>query len=573
MTEGNTQQRVLVWLNMRDTKRAVQVLTDDFLNTHHILTLRDTKNPEMWIYTGAIYKPEGETYIKEYVKQNTQELFNKHIYNEVINTIQALTYIDAEELFKEEDPNKICLLNGVYDIKTKTIEPHQPRYTNKPKYKFFSQIPIKYNPNSQCLQTRKFISDIVKRPEDVLVVQELFGYLLLRNFPIQKGIMLLGTGSNGKGTLLRLLQHFIGIDNTVCLSLQEICHDRFALSQLFKKHLCNGGDLPDADIKNSARFKNITGGDYISGDRKHRSRVEFTNYAKPVFAANKLPKSVDDSYAYMRRWVFLEFPKTFKSQKDLSGMPEKTRHNYCLAIPDFESSLFTEEELSGILNWGLEGLDRLLKQGRFSDERTVEENTIMYKRKSDSLGSFLDDCFDLGDMESRIPKKKFFEAYLEYCKMLDLRPVNDVAIGKFMREKFVVSERVKIDGLKVYCWVGLSLKDADQVDWVDYGFSNISKIMSALEDNSKSVVHPGHSVQQLKIEEIDVSEPEKPEFCKREKALDLFEPQKLYDYSDVVMSFVKFLGLNSNEADELLEVLLEQGGVYKPKPDKYQKLT
>src|SRR5208283_2759033 len=95
-------------------------------------------------------------------------------------------------------------------------------------------------------------------------------------------------------------------------------------------------------------FKMLTGGDSIGTEKKFKDEYSFVNYAKLIFSANKPPKVTDeDSYAFWRRWILIEFPNQFGDDKK---------------DPEILNKLTAEAELSGLLNWALEGLARLRQQ-------------------------------------------------------------------------------------------------------------------------------------------------------------------------------------------------------------------
>ena len=66
-----------------------------------------------------------------------------------------------------------------------------------------------------------------------------------------------------------------------------------------------------------------------------------------------MPYIYDDSDAFHRRWIIIIFREQF-----IKGYPGTD--------PQMIQKLSTSEELSGILNWALEGYIRLRKQKNFS---------------------------------------------------------------------------------------------------------------------------------------------------------------------------------------------------------------
>jgi phage/plasmid-associated DNA primase len=79
---------------------------------------------------------------------------------------------------------------------------------------------------------------------------------------------------------------------------------------------------------------------------KGRDLFFFENYAKLIFSANQIPKSPEDTDAFFRRWEIINFPNQFLQNADKKIMKKLT----------------ISEELSGFLNFAINGLKRLLLQ-------------------------------------------------------------------------------------------------------------------------------------------------------------------------------------------------------------------
>ena len=154
-------------------------------------------------------------------------------------------------------------------------------------------------------------------------------------------------------------------------------------------------DLPKTAISTSGRFKMLTGRDTISAEFKHKNAFQFLNTAKMWFSCNEFPQTTEDTLAYVRRWKIFNCGNAFIGEKADSKILEK------LTIP---------EELSGLLNWILEGLKRLLTNGRFSvneTEQTLRENIL---KLSNPTKAFLEQNIE----KSNNPKDWIIETEL-YC--------------------------------------------------------------------------------------------------------------------------------------------------------------
>jgi phage/plasmid-associated DNA primase len=97
--------------------------------------------------------------------------------------------------------------------------------------------------------------------------------------------------------------------------------------------------------------------------------------AKKTVTANRFPKIKDSTTAFRERRLFIAFPNEFTGEKQIQNLEQVWLNN--------------PEEKSGILNWMLEGLQRLLSQGYFTESKSQEETEIAFERASDTISAFL----------------------------------------------------------------------------------------------------------------------------------------------------------------------------------------
>ena len=451
------KSNVISQLLMKKTREATELITNYILSNEHIHTTRDDEHSEVWIYENGIYLPEGRTYIKETTREILGDGYTKHLANEVVGKLEAETYIEQDKFFTVENINHIAVQNGILDLQNKKLLPFTPEE------KHFNKLPVEFKPGVECTNILKHLNEVLQSKNDVPVLQELFGYLLYRNYKIEKAFMFTGSGRNGKGKTLELMKRFLGIDNCSNISLQHIETDNFALGELFNKLANLAGDISKTALKETGNFKNITGKDMLSAARKFKTRVNFTNYAKMIFCANELPITYDITPAFWNRWILLEFPYTFLSQKELDLLDEDELINKKLADTEVIDKMSTDEELSGLLNWALIGLERLLKNSDFSYSPSTNDVKIKWIRKSDSCAAFLmdsvEECYG-----GEISKTELRHKYFKYCKEHKLRPCGDKAMKNTLIINYGANDtRKSMDGDLVYCWEGVTFKTQDVV--------------------------------------------------------------------------------------------------------------
>jgi putative DNA primase/helicase len=278
-----------------------------------------------------------------------------------------------------------------------------------PDYFFVNAIPTKYVKGTISQLWLKFISEVMD-PQDVLVAQEYVGFMLYRYYLFERLLMLTGSGANGKSVFLSTITEMLGRKNITSISMVEIETSSFSRSNLYGKLANIFDDLPATALKTTGYLKQVTGRSLISAERKFHDMFNFINYAKLVFACNAVPKCPDDTDAFFRRWLQINFPKVF-----LENDPKTDK--------DLTAKLTKPEELSGILNWAIEGLLRLLKNKRFSAGKSIEETREQYIRSTDPVQAFGMDMI-ISSPGNLIKKDDVYRLFITYCKQHKLPTVS-----------------------------------------------------------------------------------------------------------------------------------------------------
>ncbi len=98
-------------------------------------------------------------------------------------------------------------------------------------------------------------------------------------------------------------------------------------------------------------------------------------YGKLMFNCNELPKEVEQTNAFFRRFLIIPFNQT---------IPESEQD------PELAKKIIASE-LSGVFNWLLDGLRRLLSQKKFTQSEIVRNQIEAYRRESDSVAMFMEE--------------------------------------------------------------------------------------------------------------------------------------------------------------------------------------
>jgi putative DNA primase/helicase len=424
-------------------------------------------------YNGGIYRPDGVPHIKEAIEKavDGKNITGRSV-SEVLGHIQRRTYINRDEF--DEDPNEITVENGVLNTKTFEFTPHDPDK------KFLLRIPVKYDPDADCPCFKKFLSEILEDGIERDTIEELFGYCLVKNYSIQKWFMFLGSGANGKGTLLSTLRTFLGAENIAAVELQEF-EKPFSVAELYGRLANIVGDLSAKELYHSGRLKSLTGGDLLLAEKKFQNPFNFINHAKLIYSANELPRTFDGTLAFWRRVMLINFNKTFIGDADKK---------------DLWVEFTTETELSGILNLAIKGIQRLNVNNGFSKQSSVEEVEEYYIRNSDPVTAFFMDCVEItNDTEDYMSLQSLHAAFVEYCKQYRFMDLSQRKFNSAVRNNFRLKEsREKNEetGKQERVWGGIFLSLDKNDSLYTTSFDSMTKMTSNnLEGGKKCLYNTG----------------------------------------------------------------------------------
>ena len=379
----------------------------------------DAHDGEIYCYENGVYtecEAKLKAVILTVVPEECLDKFTRYIEHE------ALHWIKRNTMYKlQYEPMVLAFNNVLLDLKCYVLEDKPLRDCVRnfdPKVVVFHKIPHELPlvdiDNSDFTElAEKLAPTVTKAFRDWVgdkwrLLFEIAGYTLWLRYDLNKAIMLVGEGSNGKSTYLRLLRDILGHDNYVSVNMRELVESRFAAVQLYRKLANIYADLPKFVLRNSGVLKILTGEDAISADRKHREPIKFVNYAKLIFSANELPEVQDMTPAFWRRWIVVEFPNKFPPN------------------PQFYDTL--KPEIPQLIILALRALKDVIRNAKFSFEETEEDYKHKWLYNANSVYAFLYDM----EKEGKIVLKKsgraevgeLYTLYTQYCEENDREPLS-----------------------------------------------------------------------------------------------------------------------------------------------------
>lgn len=274
----------------------------------------------------------------------------------------------------------------------------QEKEAHDPDFQSMVQLPFTFSAGSQCPKFDAWLDQVA--PSNQQLVWEALGYMLMSGNPLQVAFLLLGPGGTGKSTFLRVLEHILGKHNVASQSLRSLSSDRFSAAELFGKIANIRSDIEASYMEDSSVFKQLTGGDMMSAQRKFQQPFDFRPWATPIFSANKVWRSEDDTSGYFRRWVILPFNEKLDRTQKFD-----------------EAALYAEAP--GIFNKAMANLRVLHARGEFNIVGAAREASEDFQKDSDNIRLWLAEDsnvdHDAGNESLVCDRADVFRAYKHWC--------------------------------------------------------------------------------------------------------------------------------------------------------------
>jgi putative DNA primase/helicase len=354
----------------------------------------------VYLFNGSYWTLLAEADLRDFLGEAAE--------NMGIDKFSARFYTFRDELYKQfvstanlpkpetpKDTVSVNLKNGTFDIGPLKQELREARRTDFITY----QLPFAYDSSATCPLFQQYLDTVLPDNELQMILAEYIGYLFTNNLKLEKALLLYGTGANGKSVFFEIVSALLGGDENVSsYSLQNLTNENGYFRAKLANKLVNYASELNGKLEASI-FKQLVSGEPVEARLPYGDPFTLYKYAKLIFNCNELPKEVEQSHAYFRRFLIVPFEHTIPEENQDRGLAKK----------------IIRAELSGIFNWVLEGLKRILDQQAFTHSEAVQNQLELYKKQSDNVRMFLDDEEYRNSNNSSIPLREFYEVYSSYC--------------------------------------------------------------------------------------------------------------------------------------------------------------
>jgi putative DNA primase/helicase len=313
-------------------------------------------------------------------------------------------------------PWLLNVANGTVDLRSGKLRPHD-------RADMLTKLcPLEYDAGAECPHWLAMLETVMGGHADLITfLQRAVGYSLTGNVSEQILLLLWGTGSNGKSTLLNALLETLGSDYAMqapaaLLMAKRGEHHPTELCDLHGKRLVVANETEDGARLAESLVKQLTGGESIRARRMREDHWQFSPTHKIWLAGNHKPQIRGTDHAIWRRVKLVPFTVTIPDADQDKALPDKLR-----------------AERAGILAWAVRGCQEWRQHG-LGEPEAVRAATQSYRDEQDVLGAFILEA-TLEASACRVRASELYAAYVGWCQRTGEHAVTQRRFGQGMTER------------------------------------------------------------------------------------------------------------------------------------------
>lgn len=376
----------------------------------------------------------------DYVTKLGKWISKSRSYNTLTNMIKVSRHKPGIAILPaqmDSDRSKFNCLNGTIDLRNGQIHKHNREDI------ITKLAPVEYKKGAKCDLWLSFLDRIMDGNKELIeFMQKAIGYSLTGSITEQCIFIAFGNGSNGKSTFLETISAMIG-DYAMNTQAETImAKDKSNSSTQDLARLKGARFVTTVEPEEGKRLseglvKQISGGDPITCRFLYGKEFEYVPDFKLWMATNHKPVIKGTDNGIWRRIRLIPFTVTIPDNEKDTDLPKKLK-----------------AELSGILNWAIEGCLKWQKDG-LGMPLAVQAATEGYRSDMDILKNFLHECC-IGKKDMVLASTTLYKVYQIWCERNGEHPISQVKLGIKLKDRGMVSKAIH-GGYKG--WKGIVLSD------------------------------------------------------------------------------------------------------------------
>ena len=396
-------------------------VAEDFIKGEHLVHLLEDK--QFWWYDrrDKIWKGDGESYFMSYMASVHPGISKNDFYKTRFQVLRRV--IMFSENFKP-DPLFLNFQGVLFNLESLELDRNSiDAFDDTESYIADKHLRINLDTelDPRAEKPQIFLDALQKAIPDnrdmFHCLQAFSSLLLIRTMRMEKAFFFLGSGGNGKSTIMKAIENIFP-DYISHVDLGDLVNDQFAAGSLVDKLANVYSDIQSLKLKDMKIFKAISSGDTISVNEKYSKRRDETIQVIQIYSANKMPPIEEKNRGFLRRCSPITFDMVIKNQD-----------------PRIDAKLNTPLERSRILSLLIK-VARYTKRKGFIYEKTQQEILDILEEREDPITQFLNDGdWIKQDAVYEIERGTLFNLYQEFCKGLGCSPKLQTAFSRYVTER------------------------------------------------------------------------------------------------------------------------------------------
>jgi len=399
-----------------------------------------------WLHWNGKYWEQDEAKVMLAMRNSfdtRHDCFNRHGRDNEANQTKRATYKlraaleQAESILatpiEDFDTNRdeINVDNGVYNLKTGTLIPHDPS-------QFFTYcLRAPYDNEADMTVIEGFMVKVLTRegedkPNQELIdfVQTALGYSLTGHTKEEKLFYLYGKlGRNGKGSITEALMELIPspiameVDFSTFIAKRDGDAQNFDLAGMKPSRLIFASESNKYQMLNPASIKKLTGGNWVRARHLYKDFFEYRPQYKPWLSSNHPVNGDPDDSVLWNRVLVIELPNSYIDRED----------------KDLKDRLKTLQAQTGLLRWLAIGAKRWYKDGLVIPEQVK----LSTKRQQEDINVFSN--WEEEDTEHQdgyfVAHTDLYQNYVTWCEAQGVTPKGRNQFTEAMEKRGYTKDR------------------------------------------------------------------------------------------------------------------------------------
>lgn len=382
-------------------------------------------NTMPYVFTGRIYEQAAKTW----------RVFDNLIYDTMrecgvpfghygrIRSMATILESAARCKILEPDPSLMVFRNCIFDTETGETDDFGPDKVA------VTMVDYDYNPDDQPVRWLLFLNRVLPDKKMQAILQQFLGAVFIRRgtVKIEKMLVLLGGGANGKSVIFETVRGILGEENVKTFGLGALMSSGEKLKNIATingRRLNYSSEMQMRDFGcDPELFKKLVSGEPQEARYIGENPFSATDIPLLMANANHIPTWQDTSNGMRRRFLIIPFKVEIPRSERDPQLAVKLRDDY-----------------SGIFNWMLEGKRLFIANDyKFTDSEEMEGLLDEIQAESSTVLRFM---LDRGykathpdkSLEGvKVRARALYQDYVKWCMTEQIAPVDQENENRFGR--------------------------------------------------------------------------------------------------------------------------------------------